>query len=189
MKLAQLLLNRLSAMPAIAFLSINNNLKKFNTNLTKEFFISLGIYFALYKNAIFFCDLPIVKTGTGLNLMQNDLEDFFDNVFFGDLDKHRGRLNGFIEVKNASKKDKAAQEAAWVLRENGLDVLDYSNSQILSDETLIKDYKGNFLQAQAIAKYLKVGKIIVSYDSNYHYDTTVVLGQDYKIKGVKNGKH
>jgi hypothetical protein len=191
LKTAELFLSRFSSMPLIAAISIMNNYSLVKTDLSRLFFLNFTAYLALYKNVIFFCDLPIRKAGSGLALSQEDLSFFFDHIFFESIDESGGRLDGFIEVKNASIKTGAAQEAAWVLRENGLDVLDYSNSAVLSDETIIKDYKGNFLQTQAIAKYLKVGKIIVSYDSHYHYDTTVLLGADYKLKGAKtnNGKN
>jgi cyclopropane fatty-acyl-phospholipid synthase-like methyltransferase len=86
-----------------------------------------------------------------------------------------------IDVKNASKKPHIAEKAAWLLRENGFDVLDWSNFPADYDKTLIKDYKGNFTQALRIAKVLKVGRVIVSYDSKIYYDIDVFIGEDCAI--------
>ncbi|MDR2860518.1 MAG: LytR C-terminal domain-containing protein [Elusimicrobiota bacterium] len=183
------LLSRFETMSVISGLGIPLNLDKFNTKLSRAFFYNLALYFALYKNDLLFCILPARKTSLGVEPIKNDISDFFENIFFADIDNDNGRLDGFIDIKNASKKQGAAQSAAWLLRKENLDVLDYSNSGISSDKTIIKDYKGNLLQANKIAQVLECGKIIISYDSNNNYDTTVFIGKDYKNRGIKkNGK-
>ncbi|MDR2709467.1 MAG: LytR C-terminal domain-containing protein [Elusimicrobiota bacterium] len=180
--IAELLLDRMSRFPLVSSLSFMRNLKHFDTNLSKSFFINLSLFFAIYKNEIFFCIFPVRRTSAGVQLLKDDIANFFNNVFLQDADNNEGRLDGFVEVRNASNITGAAQNAAWRLRMEELDVLDFGNWPISADETIIKDRKGNFMQAKKIAKVLGVGKIINAYDEYHNYDTTVFIGQDYKIK-------
>jgi hypothetical protein len=71
-----------------------------------------------------------------------------------------------------------AEKIALVLRENKFDVINWSNFSVSYDETLIKDYKGKFKQSLKIAKILKVGTVLVSYDDKSYPDICVLLGKD-----------
>jgi hypothetical protein len=86
-----------------------------------------------------------------------------------------------IDIKNASGKPRMAEKATWLLRKNKLDVLEWSNLCATYDKTLIKDYKGNFMQALRIAEILKIGKVMVSYNNRIYSDIGIFIGKDCVI--------
>ncbi|MDR1952162.1 MAG: LytR C-terminal domain-containing protein [Elusimicrobiota bacterium] len=185
LEISELLLNRFERLPFLMLFSIEKNYKKTETNLSRLFFWTLTAYIQISKNSILFYDLPANQVSLATESLKLEMREFLDNTFFASPIKNNGRLDGFIEIRNASDIQGAAQSLAWFLRENGLDVLDYLNSSFILDETIIKDYRGNIFQAKKIADIIKCGKIIVSYDGAHYYDTTVIIGADYKLKGVK----
>ena len=185
MQIFEIVLNRFERLPLAAMATVWLERKNTDSNLSKAFLLNLAVYFALSKRQIFFSDLTLRTSHSNTEQFKKDAKFFLDEIFFASIDESRGRLDGFIEIKNASKIPKAANSLTWALRENKFDVLDYSNSQVLSDKTIIRDYKGNFLQARAVSNILKKARIIVSYDSRYYYDTTIFIGADYKLKESK----
>jgi hypothetical protein len=185
MQIFEILLNRFERVPLIGIAAAWAGRKNIDSNLSRAVLLNLAAYLALSKRQIFFSDLGFRNSPSNMEHFKRDAAFFLETIFFAPIDENRGRLDGFIEIKNASQIPQAARNLTWALRENNFDVLDYSNSQILSDKTIIRDYKGNFNQALAIAAILKKAKIIVSYDSRYYYDTTVFIGADYKLKENK----
>ncbi|MDR2771978.1 MAG: LytR C-terminal domain-containing protein [Elusimicrobiota bacterium] len=191
LKIFEMFLNRFEQLPFLTWLSIKNNYSALDTDLSKTLFANLLLYLQFSKQPILFYDVPVSKTAAKIEPLRSEILRFLDNVFLVSQTTNVDDFTNFVEIKNASATPRAAQYTTWLLRENGIDVLDYLNSPITADETIIKDYKGNIMQAKKIAQILGVGKIIISYDSHYYYDTTVIIGADYKVKGVeiKNGKH
>jgi hypothetical protein len=70
-----------------------------------------------------------------------------------------------------------------------------NNLYAVYDKTLIKDYKGNFMQALRIAEILKTGKVVVSYNNRSYPDMSIFIGKDCIVydnldkKEEQNGKN
>ena len=155
---------------------------KTETNLKKRTALNMIAYFRLINNSVMFCELPAKYAKTRIEPDKTNIADFMALVYYSDTpltaESPRG---GVIEVKNASRTPRMAEKATWLLRENKFDVLDWSNSVVAYEKTIIKDYKGKFADSLEIAGILKCGKIIVSYNANTYYNIGIFLGKDCQI--------
>jgi len=154
-----------------------------NTNIPKLALIALILRFKFLKPTLIFCEMPVKYTRNRLEPDKENIKEFFYKIYYADNNKGSYQRTErtvmmLVDVKNASKKRCMAEKIAWILRENKFDVIDWSNSSVSYDRTLIKDYKGNFKQALKIAEILKVGTVLVSYDNKNYADICVVLGED-----------
>ncbi|MDR1511270.1 MAG: LytR C-terminal domain-containing protein [Endomicrobium sp.] len=152
----------------------------FDTNVSKLSFLLSFVGFKFLNPILMFCEMPVKYKNTRVELDKQNIEEFLSKVYFNSLTSQIDTNELLVDVKNASKKPRAAEETTWFLRENNFDILDWGNFYGIYNETLIKDYKGNFKQALKIAEALKIGKVIVSYNNNIYYDISVIIGKDYK---------
>lgn len=165
-----------------------------NTNIPKMSFLALLTKFTTKSPLIMFCELPVKYTTRRVELDVQNAEEFLNKVYYVDIDADYTNKNCFVDIKNASGKPRMAQKVTWLLRENKFDVLDWSNFNTVYKRTLIKDFKGNFRKCLDVARILKTGKILISYNNKLYYDISVYVGQDCNIydnfdkvggKGVK----
>lgn len=154
---------------------------KTDTNLKKRTVLNMIMHFRLINNGIMFCELPAKYTKTRVEPDKTNIVDFMAQIYYFDTSQIKESSDGLIEVKNASQKPRMAEKATWLLRENKLDVLEWSNFGTAYDTTVIKDYRGSFAEAVKIAGILKCGKIIVSYNTNTYYNIGVFIGKDCEI--------
>jgi hypothetical protein len=172
----------LSLMPH-RILKIFHNYNLFNTNISRISFMVSLLRFKILHPLFVFCDLPVKHTNARIELDKENTETFLNEVYYN-TDLKINTNNFLIDIRNASKKPRMAEKAAWLLRSNKFDVLDWNSSPIVYDTTLIRDYKGNFRQALKIAELLNVGEVIVSYDDKIYSDMTVFVGKDCVIYDV-----
>jgi hypothetical protein len=157
----------------------NKNCNFFDTNISRLFFIVSILRFKILKPTLMFCEMPVRYTKTRIEPDKQNIEEFLNKVYYIDTTSQINSKNILIDIKNASEKPHIAEKTAWLLRKNEFDVLDWNNFFITYDKTLIKDYKGNFKHALKIAKILKVGNVIVFYNSRIFSDIDVFIGKDY----------
>jgi hypothetical protein len=177
-------LNNLKIMEHIMYLmpfrilKVNKNYNFFDTNISRLSFIVSALRFKILKPKLMFCEMPVKYTKTRVEPDKQNTEEFFNKVYYANVISQTNSKNILVDIKNASKKPRMAEKTTWLLRKNGIDVLDWSNFPTVYDRTLIKDYKGNFEIALKIAEILKVGNIIVSYDNEIYSDICVFIGED-----------
>jgi hypothetical protein len=150
----------------------------FDTNISKLSFVSSALRLKSLKPVLMFCEMPVKYTKTRVEYDKQGIEEFLNKIYYVSPVPSKDM---FIDIKNASGKPRMAEKAAWLLRKNKLDVLEWSNLYAVYDKTLIKDYKGNFTQALRIAEILKTGKVIVSYNNRIYSDIGIFIGKDCAI--------
>jgi hypothetical protein len=159
-------------------IKIYKNYGFFDTNISKLSFVSSALRLKSLKPLLMFCEMPIRHTKTRVEHDKQGIEEFLNKVYYVNPVPPKDVL---IDIKNASAKPRMAEKAAWLLRKNKLDVLEWDNFYAVYDKTLIKDYKGNFMQALKIAEILKAGKVIVSYNNGIYSDIGIFIGKDCTI--------
>jgi hypothetical protein len=175
------------------FLKIYKNYKYIGTNIPKISLFTLMVAIKKQKPEIMFCQMPVKETRMRIEPNRRDIKDFLDKIYYNNFSMVEKDV--VIDIKNASRQHRMAEKAAWFLRKNKFDVLDWSSFPILYDKTIIKDYRGNFKQALKISEILHAGKVIVSYNSSIYADINVFIGKDCKIcdssdkRGNGNVKH
>jgi hypothetical protein len=180
-------------LPPYRFFKVFKNYKYVNINIPKISFGTLMFKIKKHKPEIIFCEMPVSLAKTRIEPNKKDIEEFLDKIYYRNVNVSEKDI--VIDIKNASRHPRMAEKATWLLRDNKFDVLDWGSFPIFYDKTIIKDYKGNFKQALKIAKILRSGKVIVSYNSDVYADINVFIGKDCKIydnldkKGDNNGKH
>jgi hypothetical protein len=157
---------------------VYNNYRFLDTNIIKVSLIASILKFKILKPVLMFCELPVKYTNIRIEPDKQNIEIFLDKVYYIHEDLRASTKDLVVNIKNASSKPRMAEKAAWLLRENEFDVLDWGTSQVNYDKTLIKDYKGNFMKALKIAEILKAGKVIVFYDNKVYSDIDVFIGKD-----------
>ncbi|MDR0822215.1 MAG: LytR C-terminal domain-containing protein [Endomicrobium sp.] len=180
LKFSQNILDMLKNRSAVSISKILSNYAYFDTNISRFSFINLALYLKFKDIEIMFCDMPVKKISQRIEPLKQDISEFIKTVFFAPTDLKLKNKEGFISVENASQKQRVAYYTALLLRDNGFDVLDWANSASVYDETIIKEYKGDYAFALALKRVLKCGQIIVSYNSQTYYNAAVVIGKDYK---------
>jgi hypothetical protein len=89
-----------------------------------------------------------------------------------------------VEVRNASGKPGLARVGTRVLREAGIDVVDFGNAPAPSgkpplDTTQILVRRGGASTGERIRRALHAGKIILAPDTTLLLDASVLLGLDF----------
>jgi hypothetical protein len=95
----------------------------------------------------------------------------------------RGHLE--VEVLNASGLDGLARTGTRVLREGGLDVVDYgtvSGEVGRLDSTRILVRRGDPAVGDRVRRVLQVGRVVVQPDSTLLVDVSVLLGRDFAAR-------
>ncbi|MDR2191340.1 MAG: LytR C-terminal domain-containing protein [Endomicrobium sp.] len=160
-------------------------LKQYRPNqdevLTKFAAGNLILHFKFNKVKIMFCDLPVKYGKKRIEPDRENIKNFFSQVYYKPTDIYLQNGAQKIEVKNASGRPRMAEKAAWLLRDEKFDVLEWSNFSFIYEKTIIKESKGNFGAALKMAKILKGGKIIISYDFQSFYEASVFIGKDCEI--------
>jgi hypothetical protein len=160
--------------------SLRKNYNLLDANITKLAFINMIMYFKINDAEIMFFDLPVKHTKTRAEPDKNNISDMFF-VYYTAVNAETKTLDGLIDIKNASGKPRMAEKAAWKLRENKFDVLEWSNYNTSYEKTIIKDYKGNYGASKEIARVLGGGKVINSYDNKNSLAGSVYIGKDCEI--------
>jgi hypothetical protein len=179
-----------------AIMKIYKNYDFFDTNILKLSFMSSALRLKSLNPVLMFCEMPVKYTKTRVEYDKQNIEEFLNRVYYASIVPYTNAKDVLIDIKNASRKPRMAEKAAWLLRKNKLDVLEWSNNLYVDyNKTLIKDYRGNFMQALRIAKILKAGKVIVSYNNRIYSDIDIFIGKDCVIhdnldkKEEQNGKN
>jgi LytR cell envelope-related transcriptional attenuator len=90
-----------------------------------------------------------------------------------------------VEVLNASGVDGLARTGTRVLRQEGLDVVDYGNApgdlgQLDSTRILVR--RGTRAAGERVRRALDVGRVTVQADSTRLVDVSVLLGRDFAAR-------
>lgn len=152
-----------------------------DTNISKLAFTNMIMYFKMYDAEIMFFDLPAKYTKTRVEPDKDNIEAMLFTVYYPFVGTEPETLEGFVEVKNASGKPRMAEKAAWQLRENKIDVLEWGNNSTPYEKTLIKNYKGNYDAVKKIIPALGCGKIINSYNNKSSFAAGIYIGKDCEI--------
>jgi hypothetical protein len=174
---------------------IIKNYDLLETNISKISFIVSVLRFKISKPVLMFCELPVKYTNTRVEPDKQNIEEFFNKIYYVNVGQQSNSKDILIDIKNASTRPRMAEKAAWLLRENKFDVLDWATYPLVYNVTLIKDYKGNFEQSLRIAEVLKAGKVIVSCNKKLYSDITLFVGKDCVLydnldkKGERNVKN
>jgi hypothetical protein len=159
----------------------------FNTNIKKYFFILIYYKMKFFKPNIVFYDFPIKHNKGQIKPNIKNIKKILNSMYFiTDINKNINIRNVTIDVKNASCIYNVAKNIAFFLRTNGFDVLDWGNSNAIYDKTLIKNHNGEFKNALKISKILRIGKILVSYDTNIYQNITIFVGKDFIKHKINN---
>jgi hypothetical protein len=159
--------------------------KLIDTNISKGNFVISILKFKLLNPQCIFYEMPIKLYKQQVILDKQNIQECLDKIYFCTKSISKNiKSNIIIDIKNASAKTRMAEKAAWLLRSKNFDVVSWSNNVINYDKTLIKDYKGNFLQALQLAKIFNTNIIITSYNKEEYADICVILGKDYNIHDI-----
>jgi hypothetical protein len=92
----------------------------------------------------------------------------------------QGRVR--VEVLNGGGHSGVAREATAALRDLGLDVVYYGNSETFSDDpSVVMDRVGRLEDARKVADVLGILEVRSEPDSNLYVDLTVHLGPEWPI--------
>lgn len=176
LKLARGFLNFLKRNTLLSIFKTVENYSALKTNISRLSFISMIMRFKFKDAKIIFYEMPVRKTFR-LEPDKQDISYFLKNIYFAPVNFEPMSKDGFIEIQNASLKARTAYNAAMFLREMGYDVLDWGNSQHIYDETIIKEYKGDYGYAESLAAIFKTKNIINSYQGQTYYKTSIYIGK------------
>jgi hypothetical protein len=160
------------------------NYKLFDTNIERNsFFLGFFKLFTAVKMKMF-CEMPIKNNRQRVEPDKENIEKFLQEVYFKDFSLQTEE-QAKVEIKNASSLRNAAKKATWLLRDNNeynkFDIIDYGNSKMIYNKSIVVDRRGYFKQSLSIASILKTNKILVLYDANNYCDITVFVGKDFKL--------
>lgn len=88
-----------------------------------------------------------------------------------------------VEVLNASGRAGLARGATRLLRRRGLDVVFFGNADSAADSTRIVVRRGDPGAGRDVRDALGVGRVSIVPDTLRRVDVSVVLGQDFRIRG------
>ncbi|MDR2425622.1 MAG: LytR C-terminal domain-containing protein [Endomicrobium sp.] len=177
---AQTILNSFKTSLFSSIGCLRKNYDLLDTNISKLAFTNMIMYFRIHNAEIMFFDLPLKYAKARMETDKNNIADMLYTIYYP-LTNTEPKIDGLIEIKNASGKPRMAEKAAWKLRENKFDVLEWSNNKTFYNKTLIKNYKGNYGASKKIAKILGNGQIINSYDNKNSFAISVFIGKDCEI--------
>jgi hypothetical protein len=85
-----------------------------------------------------------------------------------------------VEVVNATKVRGLARRASFYLRDLGFDVVDFRNTGLKRDSTLILDRSGHPAWAALASRALGGARVEARPDSSRYLDLTIVLGAAWR---------
>jgi LytR cell envelope-related transcriptional attenuator len=85
-----------------------------------------------------------------------------------------------VEVLNGTRRPGFARVATRALREQGIDVVFYGNSEGLVKATRVIVRRGDPGRGKDVADALGAGRVVVQPDTLRRVDVTVLLGDDYR---------
>jgi hypothetical protein len=89
-----------------------------------------------------------------------------------------------VEVLNGSRRAGAARAATRMLRRQGLDVVFYGNAGEAAESTRVIVRRGDPARAREVRHALGAGQVVVEPDTLRRVDVSVILGPDFRPKGV-----
>lgn len=181
LELAEALLETFRRNTLASIRGIRKNYNLLDTNISKLAFANMIMYFKIYDAGIMFFDLPVKYAHSRVEPDKNNILELLYSAYYPLSDGETKNLEGFIDVRNASGKPRMAEKAAWKLRENKIDVLEWGNFKTSYDKTVIKNYKGGYGAVKKIASVLGCGKIINSYNGKSALHASVFIGKDCEI--------
>ncbi|AKL98379.1 LytR C-terminal domain-containing protein [Endomicrobium proavitum] len=180
LQVAKNVVKKIKSGTLVDFFKARSGYKNFNTNISKKALSWSVLYFDIKKTLIMFCDLPVRNSHARTITDSQNADAFFEEVYFPQTNL-KDFPNITIEVRNASKKQRMGEKVSWFLREKKFDVADWSNYPEYYEQTIIKDYKGNFALSLKLAKILGCQNIIISYNKNSYYGAGVLVGADCEV--------
>jgi len=125
--------------------------------------------------------LLLVLVGAGV-LLGSSISQWWQppvpGVSLAPLPIFRGRVR--VEVLNGGGHSGVAREATAALRELGLDVVYYGNSETFSDDpSVVMDRVGRLEDARKVADALGIREVRSEPDSNLYVEMTVRLGPEW----------
>jgi hypothetical protein len=88
-----------------------------------------------------------------------------------------------VEVLNGTTRQGLARVATRALRQRGLDVVYFGNADSASETTRILVRRGDPGQGRDVRDALGVGTVTVAPDTLRRVDVSVILGEDFRIRG------
>jgi predicted short-subunit dehydrogenase-like oxidoreductase (DUF2520 family) len=85
-----------------------------------------------------------------------------------------------VEVLNGTGRQGAARTATRMLRQQGFDVVFLGNADSAATATRVIARRGDSTAAQAVARTLGSGGVVVQTDTLRRVDVSVVLGDDFR---------
>lgn len=181
LELAEAVLNKFKTKMFSSIRNIRKNYDLIDTNITKLAFTNMIMYFKMADLDIVFFDLPAKYTKTRVEPDKANIEGLLYTAYYPLTDINKKIYGGLADIKNASGKARMAEKAAWKLRENNVDILEWSNYKTPYEKTVIKDYKGNYGASKQVAEILGCGKIIISFSGANSRDASIFIGKDCEI--------
>lgn len=181
LELAEALLETFRQNTFASIRGIRKNYNLLDTNISKLAFANMIMYFRIYDAGIIYFDLPVKYAHSRVEPDKDNISDLLYTVYYPLSDTEMKNLEGFIDVRNASGKPRMAEKAAWKLRENKFDVLEWGNFKTSYDKTVIKNYKGGYGAVKKIVSVLGCGKVINSYNGKSALHACVFIGKDCEI--------
>ena len=87
-----------------------------------------------------------------------------------------------VEVLNGSGRQGLARVATRVLREQGIDVVFFGNTDAPADSTRVIVRRGDPGRGKDVVEALGAGRLRIEPDTLRRVDATVILGEDYRPK-------
>jgi hypothetical protein len=91
-----------------------------------------------------------------------------------------GQHRIIVEVLNGTRRPGFARVATRALREQGIDVVFYGNSEGLVETTRVIVRRGDPGRGKDVADALGAGRVVIQPDTLRRVDVTVLLGDDYR---------
>jgi len=158
----------------------NKKLKLIDSNISKTAYVRMLKFNKKYNPFVIFFDLPAKYTKKRVVPDKKNILNLLPVYYLG-LNEEIRTKKAVVDVKNASGRPRMAEKAAWVLRANGFDVMEWGTSPLRYNRTLIKDYKGYYDESLRAAQVLGCGKIVITYNAQSFHDISVFIGKDCVI--------
>jgi hypothetical protein len=85
-----------------------------------------------------------------------------------------------VEVLNGTRRQGLARVATRALRERGIDVVFFGNSETLADSTWVLVRRGDPARGKDVVEALGAGRLKVEPDTLRRVDATVIVGDNYR---------
>lgn len=87
-----------------------------------------------------------------------------------------------VEVLNGTKRQGLARVATRALRQQGIDVVFFGNTEVAADSTRVLVRRGDPGRGKDVVDALGAGRLRIEPDTLRRVDATVILGEDYRPK-------